>query len=677
MNLGSRLSVSLLFLVGTLAAAAVLLAPDNSESTSSEESPASSKNTSQPKSDATKRRKDFWGIYQAPVANPSKGPSTSKSNETAGSNPQAKKVTKDVFDIREWSRERPSRLEKELDKALGIEEVEEESDNLWSHRSRRTPTQKGPNKTAIDRILDKVFPEPKSESEETNLSQTGQEDAFDIITLKRRASPSETAADYTATFALENRSLNNNDKSNDNGSHNYAGNDIVWNQLAARDGPNTLFGSTELWFKGLWQENDWNAIHLAKNSWESIKNNIAYLGNPRQTVFTLSSSHLDVHSGPSQNYPAYQVIERGEQVTLINSKFGWYQVETPRGDRGWINGALLLNELKNASKPLIGAPTPPSLPWAVGISAGAFEQETYLQFLVDYPLTQQLSLQVLAGSITETLSNAYLYQVGIKQSLLKTKSFNSAVFAHVGHFENQPSQTAVDSNTADGSLFSMGLGVEFPINPSFSITAEAKQHFAFIDSRDADPYTSVSGGILFKHNTDLHRQTEKYLNNRIDQDNKRIGLYSGLYSADHLDTALVYGVYFTQHINDRLQVALNWAQTDLSTKALEGLLNINAAETLTLQYVVAQTEYSLFQGEILTGKTQQMANLYASTGFGVTEFGQRNFFTIILGTGVSIDFNDWLSLNTAVRTHILEDNPLESSQTSYNIEVTSGINLVF
>ena len=666
MNLGSRLSVSLLFLLSTLAAAAVLLAPDHSESTSQQESSASPSNTSQQKSDADKRRKDFWGIYQTPQANPSKDSLTSATDKTTDSKPQPKKVTKDVFEIREWTREQPSQLEKELDKALGIEEAEEESGNLWSHRSKRTPSGNSANKTAIDRVLDKVFPEPMSAPEETNSRQ---ENAFEIITLKRRALPSETLTDDTATLSIEDRSLISSNK--------YSGNDIVWDELAARDGPTTLLSSTEQWLKELWKENNWNAIHLAKNSWESMKNNIDYLGAQQQTVFTLWSPYIDVHSGPSQNYPVYQAIERGEKVTLINSKFGWYQVKTPRGDRGWINGAVLLNELKNSSETSIDPSTTLSLPWAVGISAGAFEQETYLQFLMDYPLTQQLSLQVLAGATTETLSNAHLYQVGIKQSLLGTKSFNSAVFAHVGYFENQPSQTAVDSNTTDGPLFSMGLGVEFPVTPSFSITAEAKQHFAFINSRDSEPYTSVSGGILFKHDTDLHRQTEKYLNNRIDQDNKRIGLYSGLYSADHLDTALVYGVYFTQHINDRLQVTLNWAQTDLSTNALEGLLNINAADTLTLQYVVAQTDYSLFQGEILTGKTQQVANLYASTGFGVTEYGQRNFFTIILGTGVSIDFNDWLSLNTAVRTHILEDNPLESSQTSYNIEITSGINLVF
>ena len=139
----------------------------------------------------------------------------------------------------------------------------------------------------------------------------------------------------------------------------------------------------------------------------------------------------------------------------------------------------------------------------------------------------------------------------------------------------------------------------------------------------------------------------------------------------------MYGLYFAQHINDKMQLTLNWAQTELSNKALDGLVNLDAESTQTLQYLVAQTEYTLFQGEILTAKSQQMADLYITTGVGITDFEQKNYFTMVLGTGVNIDFNDWLTLNTSVRGHRIEDNRLGKSDTSYNIEFTTGIHLVF
>lgn len=684
MKLSSQFSTSLFILVGTLVSAAIvsaamLLAPDETDSIHTTEASTSIKSTpeeSQPRKKITpqERRKDFWGIYQKPEANPpSKGLNSStkiapaKQDETQ---PASEKKSKEVFGIREWTRERPSRLEKEFNKSS---DNEEETDTLWSHRSKRQPKPKTGN-SVVDRFLDKAFPEASNKDQrdaDAQNNQNRQEEAFEIITLKRRKPYVE--GEVTGKQSDQIISSIENTQA--------PGDDIPWNNSPPRQGPHTLYQSTQHWLKAFRSNNDWDLQRLVSRNWESLKNDREFINPQKKTTFTVKTAYIDVYSTPGQYHPIFHTLERDSQVTLMNAKFGWYQVETPQGKRGWINGNALLNNFSSPNQALIPVSKQHGDrykgPWSIGITAGAFEQESYLQLLFDRPLTQQLALQAVIGAITDPLSNAYLVQAGIKQSLFNHNSFYSYSTAHLGFFDNQPSQRSLSSKTIKGPLLSMGLGVELPLTSYLSVTTEAKQHLAFINSNQVEPYQSLTAGVTFKHDNALHHQIEKHLNHRIDQDNNHIGLYSGLYSADHLDASLVYGIYFAQHINDKLQLVLNWAQTDLSTQALSGLLSLKADSTQTLQYMAAQGEYSLFQGEILTGRTQQMVNLYVSTGVGITDFQQHNYFTLLVGSGVNINFNDWLSVNTGLRTHVLEDNRFGKSQTSYNIEFSSGINLAF
>jgi len=661
MKLSSRLSVSLLLLVCTLGSAAVLLgpnlAPDESDS-SRAPVPGGSKVTTTDKSTHAERivqkRKSIWGIYQEPEASPSSSPESTQKKPQTSNEPRA-----EVFDIREWTRERPSRLEKEFNKASGIEEEELEDDSLWSHRSKRQPVQRGQSNSVVDRILDRAFPEPGDDTQSSD-----QQDGFEVLTLKRRLPDSR---DSLLSEPLTDKELEEAlTKSLDEG--------IAWEKFGARRGPESLLEASKLWLQDFQQQNDLGPQQLLKHGWGLITNNLDNLGSGSRSNFQVKSSYIDVHSGPGSHFPSYQIIEQGEIITLINSTYNWYQVETPYGHRGWISAQVLLEELIDPEQPRLSKSKPP---WSIGISGGLFEQDTYLQYQLNYPLSEQLSLQAVAGAISGDDKNAYLIQAGIKHSLFKFKAFNSFVTTHIGYFDSQDTPLNVNPNEIDGTLFSMGLGIEIPVNQYFSITSELKQHIAFIGPEDVNPFSSITGGLLFKNNTDLHQQVNRYLDNRIDQDNRQIGLYSGLYSADYIDTALVYGVYFSQNINDRLQLTLNWAQTDLSTAALNDPASLETPANSSLSYLIAQTEYNLFQAELQTGKYQQMASFYVSGGFGVTKFEQQNNVTMVLGSGVNIDINDWLSLNTALRTHILEDDRLGSPQTSYNIEITSGFNFVF
>ena len=60
--------------------------------------------------------------------------------------------------------------------------------------------------------------------------------------------------------------------------------------------------------------------------------------------------YLELHTGPADVYPVTQVVERGEEFTVIIRRTGWYKVRNARGYEGWVSGDALEAAIQPDSK---------------------------------------------------------------------------------------------------------------------------------------------------------------------------------------------------------------------------------------------------------------------------------------------------------------------------------------
>lgn len=629
--------------VATIAAVQILMAPDKSDSTAANPTAVDSSRTanaakSSGSKSAEEKRKSIWSIY--PQKQKEQPPETEQAEPVKPATSREQKQ-QEVFGIRRWQREAPSRLEKELDAV-----TDEKDDNtLWSKRVKREQRQS--TNSIVDRFLEALEPQ-QNQAPDGNIT-TQPEETAEIKTLKRRgrqAEPEDPIAN------------------------------IQWQDSVARDGPQNMGQALRLWLQTLRSENQWQPRIIASNQWAEVKNSFQRWRQPSPASFVVKSAFIDLHSGPSDAYPVYEIIERGETATIINAKFDWYQIQAANGRNGWINVYQLIDNIKDDNL-YIEDISQNNSQWALGLGFGNFETETMLAFSLEYSLNDNLKIQFSGNQVAEALADLDLYEIGLKQTLYHWRSSQSYVSIAAGHFTITPNKNAIGQKSRDGASFSTAIGIEFPIYPYFSVTSEFKKHILLMDDDHIHSLNSLSAGVLFKYTSSLDRAVDNYLKTKIDRDDSQLGFYSGLYAADHLSTDLVYGIYFSRQLNDRFFIELNRAQTKLSTGSLQGLINSNDSNEEKLSYTAISTAYKIFQGEMKSANYTRPASLYLNLGMGVTDVFDSKHFSSLLGMGVQIGINDLLTWNTNLRTHFYEDDLLGETTNNYNLELISGINIIF
>ena len=63
-----------------------------------------------------------------------------------------------------------------------------------------------------------------------------------------------------------------------------------------------------------------------------------------------SNSALNMRKGAGTKYAVIQKLKKGETVTILDSKSGWYKVKSSKGKTGWVSSKYIkINSIKNAS----------------------------------------------------------------------------------------------------------------------------------------------------------------------------------------------------------------------------------------------------------------------------------------------------------------------------------------
>ena len=71
-------------------------------------------------------------------------------------------------------------------------------------------------------------------------------------------------------------------------------------------------------------------------------------GEPQSAMVTIP--FLEIHTGPADVYPVAQVIERGDTLTVLKERTGWYKVRGPRGQEGWVSADKLQEALEPSAE---------------------------------------------------------------------------------------------------------------------------------------------------------------------------------------------------------------------------------------------------------------------------------------------------------------------------------------
>ncbi|MEM7610766.1 MAG: outer membrane beta-barrel domain-containing protein [Pseudomonadota bacterium] len=168
---------------------------------------------------------------------------------------------------------------------------------------------------------------------------------------------------------------------------------------------------------------------------------------------------------------------------------------------------------------------------------------------------------------------------------------------------------------------------------------------------------------------------------KIDTEDFEIGAFGGVMSVEDFGVSPVVGVTFAYHLSEALFVEGTYAQTDTEETSFERLSG--AAQLLTdderqFTYYNASIGWNIFPGEAFFGENRAFnQSFYIIGGLGSTEFGGDDLFTINVGAGYRLLFNDVFALRIDFRDHVFDTDLLGESKTAHNLTGHLGFSFFF
>lgn len=168
---------------------------------------------------------------------------------------------------------------------------------------------------------------------------------------------------------------------------------------------------------------------------------------------------------------------------------------------------------------------------------------------------------------------------------------------------------------------------------------------------------------------------------KIDTEDFEIAVFGGVMSVEDFGVNPVVGASLAYHFSESLFVEGAAGVTDTEETSFE--LLSGAAELLTdderrFTYYNASIGWNLFPGEAFVGRNRAFnQSFYVIAGLGSTRFGGDDLFTINVGAGYRLLFNDVWALRVDFRDHVFDSDLLGASKTVHNLTGRVGFSLFF
>ena len=167
---------------------------------------------------------------------------------------------------------------------------------------------------------------------------------------------------------------------------------------------------------------------------------------------------------------------------------------------------------------------------------------------------------------------------------------------------------------------------------------------------------------------------------RYPSNDLEMGLYAGVYATENFGTSWVYGARIGYHLTEDFFVQGVYAQTKVTDEAFRQILpgGIFESKTQKLNYYNLSVGYNILPGEVfLFSSRARPSQFYIIGGVGSTKFVDQRKPTFNVGFGFKVFITDYASWQLDLRDHIFTLDLLGKSQSTQNVELTTGLSFYF
>lgn len=215
----------------------------------------------------------------------------------------------------------------------------------------------------------------------------------------------------------------------------------------------------------------------------------------------IQDAFIELHTGPGRGYPVFYIAERGENVTVLRRRTDWFQVEVPRGERGWVHLDQMQKTLDLNGEPFdvpaYSLEDYTARRWEVGVQYGDFGGANAISAFGAYGMTENLQIELWLGQALGRYSNSRMVNINIAHLMYPDRRVTPIFTLGAGSISTSPKATLVATTDRRDSMALAGLGVRAYLTRRFVFRAEYKAYVAFTSRDDNEEVREWKAGFSF------------------------------------------------------------------------------------------------------------------------------------------------------------------------------------
>jgi uncharacterized protein YgiM (DUF1202 family) len=221
----------------------------------------------------------------------------------------------------------------------------------------------------------------------------------------------------------------------------------------------------------------------------------------RRPEVTVEDPFIELHTGPGRGFPVFYIAERGQTIAVLRRRTDWFQVEVPRGERGWVHLEQMARTLDLDGEafdvPGFSINDYTERRWEVGVQYGDFGGANMISAFGGFGLTENLQLELWAGQALGRYSNSEIFHVNISHLMFPDRKVTPLFTLGAGTINTSPKATLVATTDRRDTMAVAGLGVRTYLTRRFVFRADYKAYVVFTSRDDNEEVREWKAGFSF------------------------------------------------------------------------------------------------------------------------------------------------------------------------------------
>lgn len=175
------------------------------------------------------------------------------------------------------------------------------------------------------------------------------------------------------------------------------------------------------------------------------------------TSYEIKSDFLELHSGPSDAFPVFYVVEQGQSAQLVEQQSQWYLLQVGDQVRGWASVESLYDAIGGF------VPARSSLKHGrkkIALGYGMFQQSGEFGIGAGYRILPKLDVMLDYKKIVDNVSSSSAMQFRLDVPMLASILTPTAMIG-VGVLNNQPSSLLAGGKQEQSQYILYGVGLKY------------------------------------------------------------------------------------------------------------------------------------------------------------------------------------------------------------------------